>query len=203
MIGIMASFENGQFYPHVHARMTLLRKVLFPIAIGNVLLIVRSYDSFFESAFRKRAEVNALPEFSDVAKLQVEFRGGWPTVVDCVLDALRPKKLIVAAYGRQRDDLMLLNQLCPTLSVADMHRPEKWANTSFSDSALFECQKRLRMDGELSRDASRAIRDEFEGTPSDRPFAKFLPEQAAVLKDRYQEDLDVLRRRADITLIDA
>lgn len=203
LIGVMRNFEKGRFYPSAHARMTYLRNALFPSAIGNVLMLVRSYDSFFESAFRKRAEVNALPEFSEVAKLQTEFVGGWPDVVDQVLDALRPRELIVAAYGRERDDLALLGQLCPTLRIAEMKRPGKWANTSFSDRALFECQRRLNAGEVLSREESRVIRDEFADAPADRPFANFLPEQASKLKERYQADLDVLRRHSGITLIDA
>lgn len=202
LIGGMAALERGRFYPHVHARMTLLRKALFPSAVGNVLLLVRSYETFFESAFRKRAEVNALPEFTEIAKLQADFSGGWPTVVDHVLDALRPKQLIVVTYGRNRDDLALLSLLCPQLDVTDMKRPEEWANTSFSDKALFECQKRLHAGEVLTREAAWAIRDTFAGVPADRQFANFLPDQASVLKDRFQADIERLRRHTGITMID-
>jgi hypothetical protein len=202
LIGSMAALEQGRFYPHIHARMTLLRKVLYPSAIGNVLLVIRSYSSFFESAFRKRAEVNALPEFSEISKIQADFKGGWPMVVDCILDALRPKQLIVATYGRDRDDLELLGKLCPKLDVTDMKHPERWSNMSYSDRALFECQKRLHAGEVLSRDASWEIRDEFADAPSERHFAKLPPEVVKVLGERFQTDLDILRHHTGITMID-
>ncbi|SPF76154.1 hypothetical protein ALP8811_01154 [Aliiroseovarius pelagivivens] len=203
MLGGMASFERGALYPDVKMRMEILRKALLPSAVGNVLLLIRSYEDFFKSAFRNRAERYELPAFSKVAQVQSEFDGGWPEVVDHILNALHPKQLFVVTYSRDRDDLALLKQLCPKLDVADMKRPEAWANSSFSDGALFECQRRLHAGEALSRDASRAIRDEFADAKVDRPFAVYDPDQAAVLRERYQSDLEVLRRHTGITFVES
>lgn len=202
MLGGMAPFELGAFYPDVPLRMEIIRKALFPNAIGNLLLMVRPYDTLFESAFRKRAERFALPAFPEVAPVQTRFEGGWPKVVDQILNTLKPKRLFVVTYGRDRDDLALLKQLCPTLDVTGMKRPETWVNSSFTDNALFECQRQIHAGEELTQEASWAIRDAFAEGQAEQPFAKFAPKQAAMLKDRYQADLATLRNHAGITFLE-
>ncbi|NDW52380.1 hypothetical protein [Aliiroseovarius sp. PrR006] len=201
-IGGMISFEQGRFYPNVRERMILLRMVLHPAEIGNVMLMIRSYDSLFESAFRKRAETHVMPSYEAVRHRQAEFEGGWPTVVEAILAELKPQKLLVVPYRRERDDLALLELLCPHLGLAGLTPSEGYTNMSFPDAALFEIQRQRRAGKKLFWDEKRAIYDAFADKVAERPFVQLYPDHAENLRARYLSDLELLRRRSDVTLVE-
>ncbi|WP_298905978.1 hypothetical protein [uncultured Aliiroseovarius sp.] len=201
-IGGMISFEQGRFYPNVRERMRLLRMVLHPAAIGNVMLMIRSYDTLFESAFRKRAETHVMPSYEDVRHRQANFEGGWPAVVEAILAELRPQKLLVVPYRRKRDDLALLGRLCPHLDMAGLTPSEGRTNISFPDAALFEIQRQRRAGNKLFWDEKRAIYDAFADKVAERPFVQLHSDHAKNLRARYLSDLALMRQRSDLTLVE-
>lgn len=202
LIGGMISFHKGEFYPYAREKMTLLREVVLPANIGNVLLLIRSYDTLFESAFRKRAEAMVMPNYTKVRGRQTNFVGGWPKLVDDIRETLRPKNLIVVPYRRKRDDLALLKWLCPEIDVSQLEPNTGYTNESLSDSALFEIQRRRYFGEHLNWDEKQRIRKAYADKVADRPFAKLLPEQARVLSDRYLADIETLRHHTGITFVE-
>lgn len=201
-IGGMISFQQGKFYPHARERMILLKKVLQPAEVGNVMLMIRAYDTLFVSAFRKRAENQLVPNYDVVRRRQAEFEGGWPKVVDDILSELKPRNLFVVPYRRERDDLALLGLLCPQVDTTKLQPSVGQVNASFPDAVLFEIQRRRRAGERLDWAEKRAIHKAYSGRATDQPFVKLLPKHAESLRARYLSDLELLRGRSDITLVE-
>lgn len=201
-IGGMISFQQGKFYPHARDRMILLKKVLQPAEVGNVMLMIRAYDTLFVSAFRKRAENQLVPNYDVVRRRQAEFEGGWPKVVDDILSGLKPRNLFVVPYRRERDDLALLGRLCPQVDTTKLKPSTGHTNASFPDAALFEIQRRRRAGERLGWAEKRAIYEAFADKSTRQPFVKVFPKHEESLRARYLSDLELLRARSEITLVE-
>ncbi|MCI2398484.1 hypothetical protein [Aliiroseovarius subalbicans] len=193
IIGRMTPFYAGKFYPHAEGRLSFLRDVLEGRSVGNLLFLLRPYDSLFVSAYRKRAEENKVRDFDEIAPGMAGFQGGWPEIVRLIRDVLTPRRLIVLPYGRPRTEVALAKLFVPELDTSAMRDPAKAVNASLSDAALHALQARWRAGEEAARATVEAARAEFADTKADKPFAAFSVAQAATLRARYDADLDQIR----------
>ena len=87
ILGRMFHFMKGQFYPFAEDRCAALRAA-WDGPIAHVLLVVRPYEQLFVSAFRKRAEDNPMPDFSEVRDRYLNIDRGWPELAAAIQDSL-------------------------------------------------------------------------------------------------------------------
>lgn len=192
--GRMTPFYSGRFFPGVARNADYLSAVLGERPVGNFLILVRSYDEMFVSAFRKRAEEHDVGPFNRIRKRMSAFEGGWPQVVQAFRDHLKPRQLIVLPYARRRSEADMLGLLCPELNLDGFRQPRRKVNKSLSDIALFALQERYRLGEPIDRGIVEELQETFDGIESDAPFAAFTPEQADGLRARFRDDLEILRR---------
>ena len=187
--GRMIHFQSGHFYPAAEARLAALRAGLGEAVIPRLLIVLRSYDAFYVSCHRKRAEDNWVPPFADSIPNLMAMDRGWPEIVALLRDALRPERLIVLPYENRGDSVDLLRRLVPGLAAVELVEPETAVNLSATDAALEVLQARYRAGETLSRDEWRDVVADHASDTADRGFARFSDEHSAGLRARYAADL--------------
>ena len=188
ILGRMFHFMKGQFYPFAEDRCAALRAA-WSGPIAHVLLVVRPYEQLFVSAFRKRADDNPMPDFSDVRESYLNIDRGWPELAAAVQDILRPDAMTVLPYESRGTNLNLLQTLVPGLDMAGMIEPDHIANKSATDAALETLQDRYRAGVDLSRADWRTVIERHAENTAPRGFAAFSEAERADLSSRYASDL--------------
>ncbi|MDF1854149.1 hypothetical protein [Pseudooceanicola sp.] len=201
--GRMFHFYQGQFYPAARRRIGVLAESL-PGPVEHLLYVIRPYAALFTSAYRKRAEDNPVPDFSEIGEGMVGVDRGWPELLTILQRRLRPKRFTVIDYSARGSSCDLLTRLLPGDGVADLQEPEAQLNLSASDTALRALQARYRAGEKLERAEWQAVIADYAGAdPGNRPeFAAFTPAQAAILAARYASDLARIRVMENIKFID-
>lgn len=201
--GRMFHFYKGQFYPAAEARMKVLATALRANGcekVARLVLVLRSYDALFASAYRKRAEDNPVAPFREIAPRMVAMDRGWPALVRAVKTILAPRELIVVEYGQRGESQELLRRLVPEVS-ANWKEPERVMNLSATDSALEALQARYHAGEVLDRtawqDVVAAHRDQRDSTG----FASFSGKEKRALTERYEQNLDKIAKIRGITFI--
>ncbi|MEX0366263.1 MAG: hypothetical protein AB3N22_09370 [Ruegeria sp.] len=186
--GRMFHFMRGTFYPFAELRCETLRAA-WPGSVAHVLLVVRPYDELYVSAFRKRAEDNAMPDFDQVRDGYLSMDRGWPELVTLMQDILKPDTITVIPYLHRGTSAQLLGRLVPGLPGNAMVEPKRIVNKSASDAALDALQLRYRAGEKLTREAWTAVIDAHRGNTTPTGFAAFSDEESAELSARYASDL--------------
>ena len=199
--GPMRHFYEGRFFPFSINRFLALSMALEDRP-RHVLFVVRSYEELLVSGYRKRAEDNPVPDFSDVVPDFLKIEHGWPWLLRHLRDRLRPEKLSVIPYEARGSSVDLLRQLVPDLAKADLQEPDRSLNLSATDMALEVLQKRYRAGEELQREAWQAVIAEYADQREDRGFARFDDTARDHFRTRYQQDLNRIRRMPGIEFIE-
>jgi len=198
--GPMRHFYEGRFFPASRKRFLALAGA-FPDRPEHVLYVVRSYAEIYASAYRKRAEDNAVTPFSELVPSFMAMDRGWPDLVAEIRDFLRPKRLTVVSYDRRGQSRDLLARLVPDLPGPELKEPDQVVNQSATDSALLALQDCYRAGDSLSRPQWRKIIDEHAQNRDSRGFAAFSAADRAVLDARYRADVDRLSALPGITFL--
>lgn len=196
--GPMRHFYEGRFFPAAEKRFATMAQ-----AIGrpcHVLYVIRSYAALYLSAWRKRAEDNAVPDFEELVPAFLAMDRGWPEVIGALQQALDPIKFSVIEYGARGSSTELLRHLVPGLPEG-LEEPDRAVNLSATDAALAALQARYRAGETLERAEWQAvIRDHAEDrTPLG--LAAFDPADNEKLAARYDADLNRLRAMPGLTFI--
>ncbi|GGL90089.1 hypothetical protein GCM10011534_10260 [Pseudooceanicola nanhaiensis] len=198
--GRMFHFYQGQFFPAVRRRATVLAAGL-PLPLRHVLIVVRPYDALFVSAYRKRAEDNPVPPFGEIAEAMAGIDRGWPAVITAFRRRLRPERLTVIDYALRGESRELLARLLPEGAVTGLEEPGRAWNLSATDTALAALQARYRAGETLARAEWQAVIAEHAEARADLGFARFTPEQAGRLAESYAQDLATIGGMKGVTLI--
>lgn len=201
--GGMRPFYSSRFYPHAEQRLTALRaacRALGAPEITRVVLVIRSYDAFFASAYRKRAEDDLAPPFAELVPRFVAMRRGWPAIVRIFKDVLEPQELVVLDYRSRGSSTALLRRLVPELELP-LEEPGSRLNLSATDAALDALQARYRAGQVLDRADRSAVIAEHRETRGPTGFASFPESERRILSERYQEHLDRIAAISGITLV--
>lgn len=200
--GRMIHFMDAQFYPAKAVRVQTLARIL-PGPVKNILLVVRSYDYLFTSAYRMRTEGRQQWPFEIVRPSFLKMTEGWPDLVAVLQAELKPEKLTVLAYEARGDNRNLLAHLVPGLDGAAMVEPERRLNLTATDAALLELQWRFHAD--LKPDAAEiaAIIAKHADHTADLGVTRFPEDERAALQARYLAHLDRIAAMPGVDFIRA
>lgn len=187
--GLMRNFYDGLFYPGSGRRLATLATALDAPPV-HLLFLLRSYDTLFVSAYRKRAEDNPVPPFAEVAPQFLAITRGWPEIVVELRDILKPRRLTVLTHETRGTSRDLLARLVPGLDPARLAEPGRTMNLSATDAGLAALQARYRAGEKLARPAWQQVIRDHAGDRTPRGFAGFAAADAARLRARYAADLD-------------
>lgn len=187
--GPMRHFYEGRFFPAAGKRVQSLAHALDGPP-EHLVYVLRSYREIYVSAYRKRAEDNAVPEFATLVPQFLNMDRGWPDLVREMRDLLGPKRMTVLPYGRRGGSLDLLGRLVPGLSVAQMQEPGRAVNLSATDAGLEALQQRYRAGETLARKEWQKIIKSHGRDKRDLGFARFDEAASEALEARYLHDLE-------------
>lgn len=195
--GPMRHFYEGRFFPAAEARAAALGAGVGRVA--HVVFVLRPYAAFYASAWRKRAEDNAVPDFAEVVPALLAMDRGWPEVVAALRDGLRPERLTVLDYAGRGSSAGLLGRLVPGLGAA-LREPGEVVNLSATDAALEVLQARYRAGGTLGRAGWKAVLAEHAEVRESRGLTAYPAGAEAVLAARYARDLERVAGLEGVTL---
>jgi len=191
--GPMKHFHEGRFFPFAHKRLRALRLAL-EAPPKHVVLVLRSYDELYVSAYRKRAEDNSVSDFHSLAPQFLQIEKGWPWLVKRIREAMQPELLTVLPYEARGDTVDLVRLLVPALADVKLEEPKRTMNLSATDAALEALQKRYRAGETLARPEWQAVIADYSAQRARTGFAEFDPAAKQKLRDRYTGDLEWISR---------
>lgn len=195
--GPMRHFYEGRFFPAAEKRAAALGAGLGRVA--HVVYVLRPYAALYASAWRKRAEDNAVPEFAEVVPALMAMDRGWPEVVAALRQGLRPERLTVLDYAERGSSASLLGRVVPGLGV-QVREPGEVVNLSATDAALEVLQARYRAGEVLSRRAWKAVLADHAEARESRGLTRYPEGAEAALGERYARDLERIAGMQGVTL---
>ncbi|WP_323764275.1 hypothetical protein [Marinovum sp.] len=200
--GQMFPFLRGQFYPQAEQRLRLMANAI--AAAGGqtrrVLLLLRSYDTLFASAYRKRAEDHPVGDFAGRVPGFLAMDRGWVELVQAFRDILAPQELLVADYARRGRSCDLLRRLMPALD-GPLGEPTNSVNRSATDAALRHLQARYHAGETLPRAEWQQVIRDFSEDDRDLGVTRYSESEKSVLSGRYSADLERIAGLEGITLL--
>lgn len=200
--GRMIHFMDSLFYPAREMRARVLRQAL-PGPVAHLMLVVRSYDYLFTSAYRMRTEEHEQWPFDIVRPAFQKMNEGWPELVEVLRAELHPEKMTVVTYDARGESRELLTRLLPDIDPKALVEPKRRMNRTATDAALMEIQWRLHAGLKPDKAEIASIIARHAGQGADLGVTRFPDEERAALHDRYAADLDRLRAMPGLTLIDS
>ncbi|QEW21145.1 hypothetical protein LA6_003351 [Marinibacterium anthonyi] len=198
--GRMFHFYQGRFFPAAGMRFQCLRDGVGDARL-QIVYVLRSYDEIYVSAYRKRAEDNAVADFDALVAKFLGMDRGWPELIAQMQQILRPERLVVVPYDRRGSSAALLTKLLPEVPLTDLEEPEEVLNLSATDAGLMALQTIYRGGGSLARDEWQEVVRSHADDATPRGIAAFGEAERTVLQDRYARDLDRVSAMAGIEMI--
>ncbi len=195
--GRMFHLLKGQLYPGVEERLNMIREVFAGASI-RVLIVIRDYAGFLESAYRKRSELVEVAPFRDLAPAMTAIEGGWPDLIAGIQDHLRPERLTVVDYAQRGENRALLARLVPDLAGQDLREPDRAVNLSAPGAALEELQARLAGGGRVSAAERGEVIARHAG--ADPTGDRFTDGERRTLQARYAADLKTIAAMPGVEL---
>lgn len=200
VLGGMAQFEQGNFYPAAEKRFGCLNRILETRA-EHVLLVVRNYAELYLSGYRQRAVDKVVYPFRDIVPYLLSMDRGWPELVTAIQQVLQPRHLTVVRYENRGESRMLLHRLLPAVPVHQLKEPDRSLNVRGTDTALVALQQRYETGADMSRRDRRKLLEDMAGDARNLGFAEFTDTETQALNLRYSRDLDRLSQIQGLTLI--
>lgn len=197
--GPMRHFYEGRFFPAAEKRARSLGAAVGRAA--HVVFVVRPYAALYASAWRKRAEDNAVPDFADLVPRFLAMDRGWPEIVAALRAGLEPERMTIVEFSSRGRSVDLLRRLVPGLEPGALQEPGQVVNLSATDAALSVLQGRYRAGESLNRPAWKAVLAEHAQDREGRGLTEFPPEAETALAERYARDLERLGQLGGVTLI--
>ena len=198
--GRMYHFQKGLFFPAAGKRFITLRQGIDDAEL-DIVYVVRPYDALYVSAYRKRAEDNAVPDFDTLLTRLMAMDRGWPELIALMRDELRPRRLTVVPYEKRGDSRALLARLVPDVAEDDLLEPDETLNLSATDAALNALQERYRNGETLPREAWQEVVRSYADDRESKGFAQFPEEARETLRNQYARDLERLADMPGVEMI--
>lgn len=174
--GNMQSHHDGMLFPTVRERIAYLRgNVGKPVR--RVLYVLRRYDEFYVSSYRKRLEFAKMPPFAELRPSLVAMRRGWADIVTDIQTGSETPEIVVARHEALPTAPRLLTALMPWLPVQGWIAPPGRVNASrpIADLALIQNAKRAK--------AGQPPLQQADFSPG------FSDTETRAFAERYEEDL--------------
>lgn len=197
--GRMFHLYQGRFFPAAAKRFSAVRDGLGAARI-EIAFVVRPYAGLYVSAYRKRAEDNAVDPFAGIVPALLRMDRGWPELVAEMRDILRPERMVVVDYARRGESRDLLARLIPDRTEAGFAEPARTMNLSATDAALADLQARYHAGESLKRADWQAVLRAYADDDADRGFARLDADARAALDARYAGDLERLAGMAGVEM---
>ncbi len=198
--GRMLHFQKGLFFPAAGKRFRTFRKGIGDAEL-DLIYVVRSYDELFVSAYRKRAEDNAVPAFDTLLTNLMGMDRGWPELIAEMRETMALRRLVVVPYARRGTSASLLARLLPDVPEGDLVEPQTTLNLSATDAGLIALQKRYHGGETLPREDWQEVVRSYADDREDKGFAQFPPEAQETLRARYERDLERLAEMPGIEFV--
>ncbi len=198
--GRMFHFYSGRFFPASAARLAVLARALEAPPV-HLIYVLRPYAALYASAYRKRAEDNAVAPFARIVPHLLSIDRGWPELLAEMRDILTPGRLSVVAYENRGQSRDLLRLLVPELAGVDLTEPDRVVNLSASDAALAILQGKYHAGEKPGRAEWRRIIEAHRDDRQSVAFASYTGDQRARLDARYARDVERVAGMAGITMI--
>lgn len=200
LIGRIKPLLKGRFFTMAARRMRAVAAG-FDAPVEHLLLVIRSYDSFFESAYRKQAEENLVDPFADLCSTISGRSRGWAELVTEIAGNLKPQRITVLDYALRGSSVEVLSRLVPDLDPVVLREPARTLNQSATDAALIALQSKYRAGAGPDPDLIRDLIEQHAETTESRGFAEFDPGLRNRLRAEYTRDLDRIERTPGVTLL--
>ena len=188
LLGSMpANLREQSLYPNAGARMLAYRQ-LFPVPPDRIFLCLRSYASYWASAYSFAALRNELPEFSQLCDGLIQGPRGWIDVLADLRDAFPGSQILVWEHKKTAQMLgeVLAKMFGPVAAGLDV--PKNLKNRALNAAAFEQALQLRKSDPDLTpsqlQDAV-ALLDKAGGAP----FQPFSGQQVQVLNRRFADDL--------------
>ncbi|SIS77444.1 hypothetical protein SAMN05421759_103168 [Roseivivax lentus] len=168
--------------------------------VRRVLLVIRSYDSFLKSAYRKRCEFRLIDPFENYVPMALKARRGWFDLAGDILRALEPEALVVLRQEDRPRHSEMLHHLIPETRGLPLRDIADQVNVSPTDAACRAMQAIFAEGRKLGVGATRRLIADYADDKSGPSIAEFAPEDAQVLRDRYARDLQRIAHLACVEM---
>ncbi|MDA5095635.1 hypothetical protein O2N63_16210 [Aliiroseovarius sp. KMU-50] len=196
--GTINTLMSPEIYPIADKRLQFFAsKMQKPIR--KALFVVRSYDSFFESIFRKRVEFRAIDPFDHYRDDMMTMKRGWVDVIQDIRDATKVDQVHVLRFEDRHGYLRLLRTLLPGLPQDGWLEPDGHRNVSATNAACRAIQKAFHNGEKLSKQQIEDIKLQYAADKGGEAVADFSSLDRTELQDRYAEDLQTIRNLPYVT----
>lgn len=186
--GNMQSHHTDTLFPTAGDRIAYLRgKIGKPVR--RVLYVVRRYDQFYASSYRKRLEFARMPPFAELRPSLVAMQRGWDQIVADLAVGSEAPEILVARHEALPTAPQLLCALMPWLPEDGWLEPDSRVNASqpIADLAAVQNAKRLKSGQDV------LDQDAFEPEFSDAEIEAF--------STRYEQDLKAISALPNVRML--
>lgn len=169
--------------------------------VRRILFVVRSYDTFLPSAYRKRCEFREIAPFEEYAAEHMNAKRGWPELVQDIQVSIKPKELIVLTYEDRWSHLEMLEHLMPESTQVDFEPLKRRFNVSATDAACRAMQAHFASGKKLSPAGLAEMIRKYADDTSGPPIAQFSDSNREILQSKYAEDIDRIRKMSGVILV--
>jgi hypothetical protein len=169
--------------------------------VRRALFVIRSYDTFLPSAYRKRCEFREIDPFEIYAADQMKADRGWPELIDDIRNAFSPEELVVLTYEDRWSHIEMLQHLMPETEQVDFAPLTRRFNVSATDAACRAMQAHFASGKKLSPTGLAEIIRKYADDTSGPPIAAFSEKDAEILQSRYAQDITRIGKMSGVTLI--
>ena len=171
------------------------------VKVRRVLFVVRSYDTFLPSAYRKRCEFRKIGPFDEYAAEHMNAKRGWPELVQDIRSSIDPEELIVLTYEDRWSHLEMLEHLMPESTQVGFEPLKRRFNVSATDAACRAMQAHFASGKKLSPDGLAALIRKYADDTSGPPIAQFSDSNRAILQSKYADDINRIRKMSGVILV--
>ena len=169
--------------------------------VRRVLFVIRNYDTFLPSAYRKRCEFREIDPFEIYAADQMKADRGWPELIDDIRNAFTPEELVVLTYEDRWSHIEMLQHLIPETEQVDFAPLTRRFNVSATDAACRAMQAHFASGKKLSPAGLAQMIRNYADDTSGPPIAAFTDKDAEILQSRYADDIASIGKMSGVTLI--
>ncbi len=169
--------------------------------VRRVLFVIRSYDTFLPSAYRKRCEFREIDPFKVYAADQMKADRGWPELIGDIRNAFTPEELVVLTYEDRWSHIEMLQHLMPETEQVDFAPLTRRFNVSATDAACRAMQAHFASGKKLSPAGLAQMIRKYADDTSGPPIAAFADKDAEILQSRYADDIARIGKMSGVSLI--
>lgn len=197
--GVSKEFlTSNEIYPNLRKRLICLKKIFCHQEI-ELFFSIRSYETYYRSAYLEVVRNNGFFPFSDFYD-DIRFQhNSWLNVIDCFSELIPEQKINIWRYESFEDVMPdVINGLTDSSVIDSLIKnyPDGKTRTSISAKTLMKLEER---DKSLTREGSKNLLESLNKKyPSGQEFPVFMPfssHQIAQFQRQYKNEVEALSTR--------